>query len=108
MSSWYGKCICALVGCNWVEQAKIAVTTGPRGTGTIIWEECSRCEDTRCKWVADITFGRNTKQIVPMSVKITPSLCNEIDPHYVEEAAPTAQSKKTRAKKAATITPEAA
>lgn len=107
MSSWYGKCICALVGCNWVEQAKIAVTTGPRGTGTIIWEECSRCEDTRCKWVADISFGRHTKEIIPLSVKITPSLCNEIDPH-VEEAAPAAQPTKVRAKKAATATAEAA
>ena len=80
---WFKSCLCYWFDHKWVKQTEIEVSTGPRGKGTIIWEECSRCGGTRCRFIADININiarRSTARKQPVvSEKLSPEMVAEAD-----------------------------
>jgi hypothetical protein len=66
--------LCKILGHKWTKVSEIDITTGPRGRGAMVWEECSRCKETKIRWIADLNFGVLKKK----APKKTPKLSNDV------------------------------
>lgn len=86
----FSGAICYLFGHKWAKQSEIELSTGARGKGQIVWEKCSRCGVTRCRWVADV----NLSKICEIAQEVT------VKPRDLDVEAKVTKPKKARAKKA--------
>lgn len=111
MPKAFKKFLCTVFDHKWVKQSELEMSVGPRGKGTMIWEECSRCGETRSRFIADINFGalqRSVKKAIQrkLPVKLVEEIDNklmkDVDTDVTEqlnEEVPT-KPRKARAKKA--------
>lgn len=71
----FNKFICYLLDHKWEKTDSLVLSTGPRGQGTLVREECKRCKEQRINFHADVNFGPGRKR---SKVSNSPSVCRNI------------------------------
>lgn len=77
--------LCNVLGHRWVKQSELEMSVGPRGKGTMIWEECSRCGETRSKFIADINFGLSLNKKPSTRKRLPLALVAEVDEDMIKD-----------------------